>query len=382
MWKSPSDSCNLCATIVLCFGGMSSSGERAITDRYSKIERAEQASVETVDCPLCGCSDATPLLDGADLLHNIPGRFGVAKCARCGFAFTNPRPDAESISKFYPFDYAPHAPRTKKPSGIRHVLRRAFLVEFLQYPGNRSLPRRLALWPLFLLWKHSREFTQWPAFTGKGRILDVGCGAGRYLWKLMQESWSPRGLDTSRHAAQVAKESYGIDVTVGTLPHEHFPPASFEVVTLWNSLEHVADPVAVLTSVAKALAPGGRVLISVTNFDSFGAKHFRERWFPLDLPRHLNHFTPDTLRVALSRAGLVLESVAPLRRSSSLRKSAAYALAAGDRRIFTRLCGMRAGASLAKRIVGGAATCDLMFASASKTPAGKSRPPASTSRNK
>lgn len=339
---------------------------KTITDRYEQVERSEQASVENVNCPLCGGSDTEPLLDGADLLHNIPGRFGVDKCGRCGFAFTNPRPDAESIARFYPPDYAPRQPKAYRPAGFKHTVRRAILTEFMGYPGRRSLFRRLVLWPLYIVWRRLPKSLYWPRFFGKGRILDVGCGAGRLLWKLSLESWSVKGMDVSRQASKSAKQYCGIDVLVGTYPHEHFPAESFEVVTLWSSLEHVADPVGVLRSAAAVLVPGGVLIAGVPNFGSFGAKFFRDRWFPLDLPRHLNHFTVETLSTALKRAGLACERTAPLPRTSSLRKSARRAVAAGDRRVLTLVLWTRLGAGIARRFLSSAAKCDLIIAVASK----------------
>jgi SAM-dependent methyltransferase len=157
-----------------------------------------------------------------------------------------------------------------------------------------------------------------------------------------------------------------VDVVVGTYPDRHFAAGSFDAVTMWNSLEHMYDPLGVLESAAAVLAPGGSVTVSLPNFASYGARHFRENWFPLDLPRHLNHFTPESLKRAFERAGLVFEDLRQLRRTSSLRRSARYARRAGDGRLSTRLMTTRLGAGVAARYRAWRGECDLMIAAARK----------------
>lgn len=171
----------------------------------------------------------------------------------------------------------------------------------------------------------------------------------------------------------MAREAYGVEVAVGTYPHEHFPAESFDVVTLWNSLEHMADPVGVLTSVSAVLDAGGLLYASVPNFASFGSRRFRESWFPPDLPRHLNHFTPETLADALRRAGFRVAWTRPLRRTSSLLKSARYALDAGDDRFLTRVLATRAGAGLVSRLAATKESCELMAVCALKDEGGGRR---------
>ena len=260
-------------------------------------------NLQRVACPLCGAADGETLFEGADLLHELPGRFGVERCRECGFAFTNPRPSPEAMPAFYPDDYSPHQAKPREKGGLGEAVRRAMLREFLGYPGGQGGVPRAALAPLYAAWRASDKNAMWLPWQGFGRVLDVGCGSGRFLERLAREGWQVKGLDISTAAAEVARKVYGVEVVVGTYPDRHFADESFDAVTMWNSLEHMFDPLGVLKSAAAVLAPGGRLSAGVPNFASFGAGHFRENWFPLDLPRHLNHFTPETLKGALGTGG-------------------------------------------------------------------------------
>ncbi len=113
----------------------------------------------------------------------------------------------------------------------------------------------------------------------------------------------------------------GIPVHVGTLPHPDVPPESFDAVTMWNALEHVHQPRETVQAANRALRPGGILVVGVPNIASWAFEQFRERWYPLKVPRHLTHFTPNTLRETLNAEGFQVLSVDHIARPSFLRKS-------------------------------------------------------------
>jgi SAM-dependent methyltransferase len=94
-----------------------------------------------------------------------------------------------------------------------------------------------------------------------------------------------------------------IRLTEGDLLHTHFPDSSFEIVTLWHVMEHLPHPVETLKRIRALLKPGGILVTAVPNFDSVQAQVFRSRWYHLEVPRHLYHFTPTTLRRLLDAEG-------------------------------------------------------------------------------
>jgi 2-polyprenyl-3-methyl-5-hydroxy-6-metoxy-1,4-benzoquinol methylase len=262
---------------------------------------------EDTACPLCARDDTELLSEAADPTPaDGPGlRFAVVRCKHCGLAYTNPRPTPETIARFYPRDYRPH-----RPPEVTHPAHKpsAFWTRVL---GRPCAERR-------------------GAFAGSGRrLLDFGCGSGGYLRRMAALGWSVTGLDTAEHVVAVARDETGCDAIAGSLPHPDLPPASFDVVTMWQSLEHVHDPLAILREALRVLVPGGTLVVAVPNFESFSARLFGEHWFGLDLPRHLTHFTAATLREMLQVAGFRVKSLRGLVHADWLRSSARRATATG-----------------------------------------------------
>lgn len=136
-----------------------------------------------------------------------------------------------------------------------------------------------------------------------GRLLDVGCGKGRFLAAASAAGWAVLGIEFAPVSAEAARAAYGVEVIVADFP-EIALQGGFDAVTMWHVLEHMPDPAAAVARAADLLRPGGRIVISVPNIDSLQAHLGGERWFHLDLPRHLFHFSPRSLSALVERAGL------------------------------------------------------------------------------
>jgi SAM-dependent methyltransferase len=144
---------------------------------------------------------------------------------------------------------------------------------------------------------------------GGGAVLDLGCASGGFLSTLKGPSWKLSGIEMSEEAASVARERCGAEVFVGDILDAPFPPDSFDAITCFNVFEHVYHPREVLVKVAQWLKPGGIFYTLMPNIDSAGARVFRSYWYALELPRHLYHFSPATLRQVADSAGLQEVSV-------------------------------------------------------------------------
>jgi SAM-dependent methyltransferase len=227
-----------------------------------------------------------PLLEAADSL-GAGWRFLIVKCERCGLVFTNPRPDAESIGQFYPADYRCH--RSKEPA-TQPAPNGARLAEYL-------------------------------APHGRARLLDFGCGAGDFLRQMRALGWNVTGLDIS--ASAVARMD-DLPAHVGSLPNPLWTEPCFEAITMRQSLEHVHRPLDVLRAAHRLLTPEGTLLVAVPNFDGFASRWFGPRWYGLDVPRHLTHFTPETLRHLLEVAGFARIEMRQERHNSWIRHSAQH----------------------------------------------------------
>src|SRR4030095_2097009 len=148
-----------------------------------------------------------------------------------------------------------------------------------------------------------------PPYFPEGRALDIGCGNGAFLSYLKLHGWNVYGVDVSPRAAEVAKSVFDIDVFVGELNDVTFSPESFDFVHMSHVIEHMTEPIETLKRIAGLLKPGRLVYIETPNADSDGFKAMGKYWFPLEAPRHVDLFSPDTLREALDRAGLHTNSI-------------------------------------------------------------------------
>jgi SAM-dependent methyltransferase len=142
-----------------------------------------------------------------------------------------------------------------------------------------------------------------------GAVLDIGCGRGLLLDELRKLGWTVAGTEISDAAARFARDVLQLDVKVGDLRHLHFEEGAFDAVVLWHVLEHVDDPTSLLREVHRLVRPGGFVLLAVPNFGSIEAKLSRAGWFHLDVPRHVSHFTPETLVHVLNAERFKVERI-------------------------------------------------------------------------
>ncbi len=253
-------------------------------------------------CLLCGSRNWAPLVEAPDRATGGSGLwFMVVQCQDCGLCFTNPRPSDQSISRFYRDDYRPHRRPAAEPREPRWWHRWPLL-------GNRM--------------DYYRKVLPWH---GQGRLLDFGCGAGSFLQRMHKQGWKVTGLDVSETVVHRLRGQFGLYALTGSLPHPALDDCSFDVVTMWQALEHVHQPLEILRSAHRVLAPGGQLIVAVPNIDSLAFRWFGSAWNGLDLPRHLVHFSPWTLRLMLHRAGFGMGRIHMVRRSSWLRDSARLA---------------------------------------------------------
>jgi 2-polyprenyl-3-methyl-5-hydroxy-6-metoxy-1,4-benzoquinol methylase len=203
--------------------------------------------------------------------------FNVALCAGCGLAVTSPQPSANEIARYYPSGYYGALSERRFPK----------IVELLQ---QALYGQRVAK-------------VEWAAEGTRGRVLDVGCGRGLLLQEFRRRGWEVQGTELSEEAANHARQVLKLPVETGSLETIGFPANHFDAVTLWHVLEHVTEPSALLSEINRILKPGGVLLVSVPNFGSFEARCFQDKWFHLDVPRHVTHFTQTMLRKALGQTG-------------------------------------------------------------------------------
>jgi SAM-dependent methyltransferase len=127
------------------------------------------------------------------------------------------------------------------------------------------------------------------------------------LRALRDRGWRVIGTERSVASARSAREENGVPVFVG--PLAALCPETFDLIILFHVLEHLKDPRAILRECANLLRPGGTLVVSVPNSESWQARIFSEFWFHLDVPRHLGHFSARALAQATGGAGLSISRV-------------------------------------------------------------------------
>lgn len=224
------------------------------------------------------CSHPAPLEHLYSARDYISGdAFSLLRCASCGLICTSPQPAPTRLTRYYPPGYYGRDAR------YGQILQRALRALY----ANRA--RRFA--------RNSGQQS--------GLVVDIGCGRGETLLALRELGWRAIGTEISEASARYAREVLHLDMRVcedvGALG---LPEGSVDLVLLWHVLEHVRDPARVLGEIATLLRPGGTLIVAVPNAGSLEARLSGPRWFHLDVPRHLWHFTPIALSTLLRAEGL------------------------------------------------------------------------------
>jgi len=295
-----------------------------VTERAADVfAQVAPEGFEVIDCPGCGHNLSSVVLQGKDWILSEPVTLTIVRCERCGLHYLNPRPRLENLGRYYPADYHSYQMRggdddgADAGAGVKQLaLREAFGAPHLRPQGKqRTLARAV------LAVRRPESFGFGVPWHGQGRLLDFGCGGGKFLRRMHALGWDVLGLDFSETSVQAVRDA-GLKAIQGTLPHPELAAGWFDVMTMRHSLEHVPDPPAVLRAALDLLAAGGRLVIQVPNYDAWDVAYFGDAAIGLDLPRHLIHFTPPTLRAMLEQTGYTLVRVRTPARSSWIRKAA------------------------------------------------------------
>lgn len=261
-----------------------------------------QIHIEHVPCPLRCSGGDRPVVTAPDRLHGLPGIFQVVRCRECGLMRTSPRPTLDSIHNYYPDDYGPYESTRVQPATV----------------SARYLPR----WKRILRNIIDTNPQCMPPLK-PGRLLEIGCASGVFLDAMAQKGWDVQGLEFSQKAASAAR-LLGHPVLIGTIESAPPPEQPYDVIVGWMVLEHLQHPVQCLEKLRSWLKPGGWLVLSVPDAGSWQFKLFKDAWYALDLPRHLFHYTPSTLREVLSAGGWKVERVFWQSDSKNLFKSLRY----------------------------------------------------------
>jgi SAM-dependent methyltransferase len=205
--------------------------------------------------------------------HASDRTFEVFRCPKCGLGVTVPRLEGAALAGAYP-----------------HV--------YFQFEENIRVEQH----PLSRRYRLDRV-KQLQARHAGVELLDVGANTGMFVKTAREEGFDAQGLEISADAVAFGRKAWGLPLTVGTMESAGCAPSAFDVVTLWHVWEHLPDPLQSAQTAFRLLRPGGLLALAVPNFASLQARVFGPRWFHLDVPRHLYHYTPQAMAGLLRSAG-------------------------------------------------------------------------------
>jgi SAM-dependent methyltransferase len=226
-------------------------------------------------CPICGQDGAQEWLLAPDRLHGRRVQYTLVRCATCSVVWLSNPPRPEEMHLHYTEAY-----------------------DRLISLGAGNSPRR---------WEFRRKAIA--NLKKAGTLLDLGCSSGSFLEYMRNEPWKLFGIEMSERTAKTAEVRSGGEIFVGSILDASFARESFDVITCFDVLEHLYEPRRVMAKVADWLKPGGIFYVLVPNVDSAEGRVFRSYWHGLELPRHLFHYSPRSLRYLAESAGLIEVSV-------------------------------------------------------------------------
>ena len=161
----------------------------------------------------------------------------------------------------------------------------------------------------------------------RGKLLDVGCSFGFFLDAARQRGWSVEGVDISAYAASYARSHLNLSVQQAAVTEAQFPNQSFDVITMWEVIEHLPQPIQALQHLSRLLKDDGMMVYGTPNVDSYLTKIQGQRWRNWEPPAHLLYFSPVTMQRLFDRCNLKMidhESAVPYEKY--LRRLAVYPL--------------------------------------------------------
>jgi len=224
-------------------------------------------------CPACGAAEARFCFakNGHDLFQ----------CRSCSALYVFPVPSREELAEFY-----------RRTEGEQK--------SSLCWTGSRRHSWKTWRWALEGIERRA----------GRGPLLDVGCGAGQFLDFARRRGWTKlSGVELSLQAASRAREVPGAAIYMGDLLELALPSESFAGITMWDVIEHLPDPRAMIREARRLLRPGGVLVISVPNRHGLAMRIFRRHSIVVSPPEHLTYFSRAAIRKLLESEGFAIEAI-------------------------------------------------------------------------
>ena len=243
--------------------------------------------VTYTSCPICKDTQINETFSAKD--YTVSGEvFSVVECKNCRLLFTQNVAEQNNIGRYYASE-----------NYISHSDTQAGLINKLYH----SIRKKTL--------KSKKDLIEKETGKSGGNILDIGCGTGAFLNIMKTNGWAITGLEPDEAASKKAKSLYGIE----TQPSHHIfnlPGTSFDAITMWHVLEHVHQLHEYIEQLRNMLADKGKIFIAVPNYTSYDAQYYGQYWAAYDVPRHLYHFSPASMKNLVEQHGLIIKNIKPM----------------------------------------------------------------------
>ncbi len=303
-------------------------------------------------CPICGSRGRSLYLGLTDVVFNAPGVWNFRKCNNLGCCtlWLDPMPAEDDLPKLYSGYYTHQSPAcsTKQFRKLTNRIGTAYLHAKYGYePLSRSWIDKVLGLVAFLhpAWKDSLDSSVFHLYPKpkRGRLLEVGCGSGTALSFMQKLNWTVTGVDFDEGAVRNAR-SKGLDVRIGQLSAQSFAENSFDAVVMSHVIEHVPSPGNLLKECLRILNKEGVLVALTPNANSPGHLYYGRNWRGFETPRHLQIFTPNSLKKLTNRIGFDSIEVFTTMNGFVYQDIASKQLARGEKHI------MGGHVSMARRI--------------------------------
>jgi 2-polyprenyl-3-methyl-5-hydroxy-6-metoxy-1,4-benzoquinol methylase len=238
-------------------------------------------------CPVCAGTQIQNCFSAKD--YTVSNEvFTIAKCNDCTHLFTQNVASQNDIGKYY-----------QSENYISHSDTQAGIINKLYHTVRK---RTLA---------GKKNLVQKETGKQQGKILDIGCGTGAFLNTMKEANWNTTGLEPDDTARKKALELYKIEARPS---HEIFdlPNDSYDAISMWHVLEHVHQVQEYIAQLKNMLTANGKIFIAVPNYTSYDAQHYGAYWAAYDVPRHLYHFSPASMKTLVEQHGLKIKKIKPM----------------------------------------------------------------------
>lgn len=240
-----------------------------------------------ISCPVCKSTQIEEIFSAKD--YTVSGEFfSIFQCKRCTLLFTQNVAEQNEMGRYYASEnYISHSDtQVGFVNKIYHSIRKKTL------QSKKNLIERETI-------------------KSNGNILDIGCGTGAFLHTMKTGGWIITGLEPEESARAKATMLYDIEPQ----PSQHIfnlPYNTYDAITMWHVLEHVHQLHEYVEQLKNMLTDKGKIFIAVPNYKSLDAKHYSKFWAAYDVPRHLYHFSPASMKNLVEQHGLSIKTIKPM----------------------------------------------------------------------